>query len=226
MNIPDPPINATAQRCLDVNPLPVMDPRIVNLDGQRRALPGITAEERIMLASSDGANLPQDSVDWIARVLPLQQALVVPFNPVMVSVEPCNMACVPTGTATGAKSCTYYQAKYSSKDSNPIAATASVLQMARQLQTAQQHIEAYPSVAEDAQINPLRRAMHLLQRTVNSLHSTMEISDQQAALTCLGHAADQCSHKMWLVYVGAAVKVRSSMLNPCHTFFSFLVRTF
>jgi len=226
MNIPDPPINATAQRCLDVNPLPVMDPRIVNLDGQRRALPGITAEERIMLASSDGANLPQDSVDWIARVLPLQQALVVPFNPVMVSVEPCNMACVPTGTATGAKSCTYYQAKYSSKDSNPIAATASVLQMARQLQTAQQHIEAYPSVAEDAQTNPLRKAVHLLQRTVNSLHGTMEISDQQAALTCLGHAADQCSHKMWIVYVGAAVKVRSSTLNPCHTFFSFLVHTF
>jgi hypothetical protein len=39
----------------------------------------------------------------------------------------------------------------------------------------------------------------------------------QAALTCLGHAADQCSHKMWIVYVGAAVKVRSSMMNPCHT---------
>jgi hypothetical protein len=106
MNIPDPPINTTAQRCLDVNPLPVMDPRIIVLDGQRLVLPGITAEEREMLASSDGANLPQDSVDWIARVLPLQQALVVPFNPVMVSVESCNMACVPTGTATGAKSCT------------------------------------------------------------------------------------------------------------------------
>ena len=71
-----------------------------------------------------------------------------------------------------------------------LAATASVLQMARQLQTAQQHIEAYPSVAEDAQTNPLRKAVHLLQRTVNSLHGTMEISDQQAALTCLGHAAD------------------------------------
>jgi hypothetical protein len=183
-NIPDPPINATAQRCLDVNPLPVMDPRVIVLNGQRRKLPVITSDERQILASSDGASLPQESVDWIARVLPMQQALVVPFNPVMVSVEPCNMACVPTGTTTGAKSCTFYQSKYSSKDSNPIAATASVLQMARQLQAAQQHVDAHPSVAEDAQTNPLRKAVHLLERTVNSLHSTMEISDQQVRACC------------------------------------------
>jgi hypothetical protein len=43
----------------------------------------------------------------------------------------------------------------------------------------------------------------------------------QAALTCLGHAADQCSHKLWIVYVGAALKVGFSVLNPCHTFSSF-----
>jgi hypothetical protein len=59
--------------------------------------------------------------------------------------------------------------------SNPISATASVLQMA----SAARHIDVYPSVAEDAQTNPLRKATHLLQRTVNSLHGTMEISDQQ-----------------------------------------------
>ena len=105
------------------------------------------------------------------------------------------------------------------RHSNPIAATASLLQMAKQ------HCDAHESVALDAQTNPLRRAQYLLQRTVNSYHSTMEISDQQvreystwvrthvieicvqAAFTCLGHAADQCSHKMWIVYIGAAVKV-------------------
>lgn len=32
---------------------------------------------------------------------------------------------------------------------------------------------------------------------------------RQAALTCLGHAADQSSHKTWNVYIGAAVKVRT-----------------
>jgi hypothetical protein len=73
----------------------------------------------------------------------------------------------------------------------------------------------------------MRKARHLLQHTVNSLHSTMEISDQQvkcarelhhiakcnrqligqAALTCLGHIADQSSHKTWNVYIGAALKV-------------------
>jgi hypothetical protein len=151
-------------------------------------MPGIT--ERTMLASSDGAtlraNLPQDPVDLIARVLPLQHARVVPFNPVIVSVEPCDMACVPTGTATGAKSCTYYQAKYSSKDSNPIAATASVLQ------TAQQHIEACPSVAEDAQTNPLRKPCICC-----SGRSTVYTARWRSAIsrTCC-----QCSHKMWIVY--------------------------
>ena len=114
MAIPDPPASATAYRNLEHNPLPAIDPRIVVLDGQRRTLSSLTPDERQLLASSAG--LPPASVDWIARVLPLQQALVVPFNTVMVSVEPCNMASVPTGTATGAKSCTYYQAKYSGKD--------------------------------------------------------------------------------------------------------------
>lgn len=113
-DVPDPPISTTACRSLDVNPLPAMDSRIVMLDGQRRALSVLTTHEREALASS--SNLPHESVEWIARVLPLQQALVVPFNPVMVSVEPCNMACVPTGTATQAKGATYYQSKYSSKD--------------------------------------------------------------------------------------------------------------
>ncbi len=114
VDVPDPPISTTACRSLDVNPLPAMDSRIVMLDGQRRTLSGLTADEREALTSS--SNLPHESVEWIARVLPLQQALVVPFNPVMVSVEPCNMACVPTGTATQAKGATYYQSKYSSKD--------------------------------------------------------------------------------------------------------------
>jgi hypothetical protein len=75
---------------------------------------------------------------------------------------------------------------------------------------ARQHTITHPSVAPDAVdngdgFNPLRNATYLLQRTVNSIHSTMEISDQQAAYTCLGHNADQSSHQTWNVYVGAAI---------------------
>jgi hypothetical protein len=101
------------------------------------------------------------------------QALVVPFAPALMAVEPCNCACISTGTPTSAKACTHYEAKYQSKDSNAIAATASILEM------AQRHISAHPSVAPNAEDDPLRKAKYLLQRTVNSLHSTMEISDQQ-----------------------------------------------
>ena len=103
------------------------------------------------------------------------QALVVPFAPALLAVEPCNCACISTGTPTSAKACTHYEAKYQSKDSNAIAATASILEM------AQRHINAHPSVAPGAEDDPLRKAKHLLQRTVNSLHSTMEISDQQVS---------------------------------------------
>ena len=116
LSIPDPPVSATAYRNVDHNPLPAIDPRIVVLDGQRRTLHTLTADEREMLMSPVGTGLPTESVDWISRNLPLQQALVVSFNPVMVSVEPCNMACVPTGTATQAKGASYYQTKYSGKD--------------------------------------------------------------------------------------------------------------
>jgi hypothetical protein len=90
--------------------------------------------------------------------------------------------------------------------SNGISATAAVLHMARQ------HVITYPSVAVDAIDNPLRNATYLLQRTVNSIHSTMEISDQQAAFTCLGHNADQASHQTWNVYVGAAVTYVNGIL--------------
>jgi hypothetical protein len=178
------------------------------LDGQRRTLSSLTPEERQLLATSAG--LPPASVEWIARVLPLQQALVVPFNTVMVSVEPCNMACVPTGTATQAKGATYYQTKYSGKDrcavatilcrscdaahwldSNPLAATASVLHMAKK------HIDSRPSTAEDAQTDPvMRKARHLLQHTVNSLHSTMEISDQQVKCARELHHTAKCSRQL------------------------------
>jgi hypothetical protein len=170
LSIPDPPVSATAYRNVEHNPLPAIDPRIVVLDGQRRTLSTLTAGERDNLMSPDVAGLPRESVEWLARNLPLQQALVVPFNPVMVSVEPCNMACVPTGTATQAKGATYYQTKYSGKDrcafttilcrscgathwldSNPLAATASVLHMAKK------HIDSNPSTAEDAQTDPVTR---------------------------------------------------------------------
>ena len=77
---------------------------------------------------------------------------------------------------------------------------------------ARQHRDQHPSVADDAQTNPLRKSIHLLQRTVNSIHSTMEISDQQAAFTCLGHNADQASHKTWNVYVGAAITYLNGVL--------------
>lgn len=123
-----------------------------------------------------------------------------------MSVEPCNQACVSTGTPTGARACTYYASKYESKDSNGISATAAVLHMARQ------HTTAHPSVAADVGDNPLRNAQYLLQRTVNSLHSTMEISDQQAAYTCLRHNADQSSHQTWNVYVGAAITYVNGIL--------------
>jgi hypothetical protein len=135
--IPPAPLKCTAFRDCHINPLPAIDQRIVVLEGVRRTMPTLSQEERASLAapSPTGAGLPANSIDWLGRMLPLQQvlnihlvcsyvlhlnssvqALVVPFNPVIMAVEPCNSACIPTGTPTGARACTYYASKYESKD--------------------------------------------------------------------------------------------------------------
>ncbi len=50
---------------------------------------------------------------------------------------------------------------------------------ASMLVAAQQHIQAHPSVAADAQTSSVRQARHLLTNTVNRTVSALETSDQQ-----------------------------------------------
>jgi hypothetical protein len=79
-------------------------------------------------------------------------------------------------------------------------ATASVLI------AAEAHCKANKSRAADAVTSSVRAAQYLLTNTVNRVVSAMELSDQQAALTALGHPADLSSTHFWTCSVGAAMK--------------------
>ena len=54
-----------------------------------------------------------------------------------------------------------------------------------------------------AQRQPQRQ--YLLTNTINRIEGAIELSQDQAANIALGFSADQCSHKFWNCYVGAAV---------------------
>lgn len=70
---------------------------------------------------------------------------------------------------------------------------------------AEAHCKKYGSRATDADKNALRAAQYLLTNTVNRVVSAMEVSDQQAALTALGHPADLSSTHFWTCSMGAAL---------------------
>ena len=93
LSIPAAPDKCTARRDCNINPLPAIDQRIVVLEGVRTTLPGLTADERNRLASPDGAGLPTESVNWIGRMLPLQQVRIIlhfcrPLTVQLVRAEP------------------------------------------------------------------------------------------------------------------------------------------
>jgi hypothetical protein len=90
-----------------------------------------------------------------------------------MACEPANQACVQLSCTCAAKGTCFYCCKYVSKDSNKLMATASMLV------AAEQHVQANPSRAADAQTSSVRAAKHLLTNTVNRVVSAMEVSDQQ-----------------------------------------------
>jgi hypothetical protein len=136
---------------------------------------------------------------WLKRNLPYQNGLVVACNPVMKGICPGNQAAYILGSTAASRVASMYLVKYLTKDSHKLAATASAFAL------AMRETKRKPSVAEDAG-TPRREAMHVLERTINSLSVTQELSGTQAAAIVLGHPAEMSSHKFASVYVDAATQ--------------------
>ena len=164
-SIPDIDIACTPGRDLQTNPMPFMDHRLISFGVKRRLLDGLTHEETERLMAS----LPQNSVDWMNSVLPLQNGLVSTFNAELMAVFACNQNFALTGSSVDAKNVTYYVAKYMSKDAHSLAATASAFFLAKQ------HVQSYPSCAADAETS-VRKAQHLLTNTINRIEGAIELS--------------------------------------------------
>jgi hypothetical protein len=192
--IPDIDIACTSGRDLQTHPMPFTDHRLISFGVKRRLLDGLTREEMERLLAS----LPQNSVNWMNSVLPLQNGLVSAFNTELMAVFACNQNFALTGSSVDAKNVTYYVAKYMSKDAHSLAATAAAFFLAKQ------HVEAHPSCAADKETS-VRKAQHLLTNTINRIEGAIELSQDQAANLALGFQADQCNCKFWYCYIGAAV---------------------
>ncbi len=76
------------------------------------------------------------------------------------------------------------------------------------LHHARQDVKNHPSKADDSGTEQ-RTAMHYLNRIVNKLGGTIEVSSHMAAAAILGMPAETCSHSFQNVYVNAAIAYAS-----------------
>jgi hypothetical protein len=198
--IPPPNPECTSRRDLMLYPLEAIDHRCIVVEHPRR-------RDDTPLAEHERSNLPARTLQWVSQMLPLQNMLISSFNRAIMACEPANQACCQLTCVNAAKQTTYYCADYFKKDSNKLSVSASVFIAAKK------HVDTYPSVAPNSG-TAIRTAQHMLTNTVNRIVGAMEQSNQQAAMTALGHSADISSATFWVCYVGAAVKHVQSQRPP------------
>jgi hypothetical protein len=112
---------------------------------------------------------------------------VVAYNVVCTAALNCNTAMYFLGCSEQARAALFYLVKYMTKDSVKVSASMAVLL------DAKQHLDKYPSTAEDSGC-PDRTVKHFVTRVLNKLSGAQEVADTQAALRIVGGNAWFCSH--------------------------------
>jgi hypothetical protein len=197
-----PPINdaCTSHRDLNQYPIPAIDHRCIVVEAPRR-------RDDAPLLQEETAGLSLRSCDWMRKMLPLQNMLVSAFNKTIMACVPSNQNAVQLSCDNAAKAMSHYLSGYVGKDSNALKAALSMFI------SAKAYIDKHPSIASDTG-TAKRTAQHLLTNTCNRITGAMEVSDQQAAMTVLGHTADLSSAPFWRCMVMPAVKYVQSLRPP------------
>jgi hypothetical protein len=131
---------------------------------------------------------------------------VTPYNYGVGACLSCNRAMIYLGNAEQCKSIIFYMIKYMVKDST-VLQDAAVL-----LIHAFKHVHKFKSVAADTG-TPLRDAIFLVQRVVNSISGNIEVSDSLACASNLGLKSSIVSHTSWLVYICPAISFVKGKLS-------------
>lgn len=192
--------DCTNLRELQQFPIPAIDHRCIVVEAPRR-------RDDAPLLQEETAGLSDRSCAWMRKMLPLQNMLVSAFNKTVMACVPSNQNAVQLSCDNAAKAMSYYLSGYVGKDSNALKASLSMFI------AAQAYIDQHPSVAPDTG-TAKRTAQHLLTNTCNRITGAMEVSDQQAAMTVLGHTADLSSAPFWRCMVMPAVKYVQSLRPP------------
>lgn len=123
--------------------------------------------------------LLQEQKDRINTIFPKRNGLIVEYNEIITGLLGCNTNVSILGSDEQAKCTLLYLLKYVTKPSIAITHSLSLISHARRT------IEKHPSVAEDTGTER-RTAMHFLNRVVNKISGTVEISASFASLAILG----------------------------------------
>lgn len=174
-------------------PVALRDRRNIYWELRRTHIPPIAAEGPELA----GLEAP-GSRAWVARVLSAQNGIISPFNAPFMGLVPGNEAAWCLGSAAQARASLWYLLDYLTKDSNPLTNAAAALVLARA------HLEHHPSIAADTGTEH-RTALHLLQRTLNSVAGYMEVAGTQAAALVLGYPGELSSHGFVSLYAYAAL---------------------
>lgn len=119
-------------------------------------------------------------------------------NPLTTSVVNCNTSIQALMVQSQAKSAMYYLVEYLSKHGFGHGAILSIMHTQNLL--AQQ----FPSTAEDSGTDS-RNAKYILQKTLNKIFSTQEISQEQIALALLNYKCHYQSHEFSYCYIGDVI---------------------
>jgi hypothetical protein len=135
---------------------------------------------------------------------PCENAWLVEFNDILTASLGCNSAPYMLGATEGAKAAMFYMVKYVTKDSVELKTVLSIMA------DAMQHVEKYPSVAEDHE-DPERKTKHFVQRFLNM--SQIELSLTQACGCLLNRPAHLSSHKFQYVAYRAALQYAKTLVS-------------
>jgi hypothetical protein len=119
------------------------------------------------------SQLPKSEKEKIRRAIVNRYESVVEVNDVITSLLASNTAVYLLGSNEQSKSILFYLLKYMTKDSVALANSITVIN------DTLNHIRRYPSTADDSGTDS-RTLKYFLQRVINSLSSSIEVSATQA----------------------------------------------
>ena len=122
----------------------------------------------------------------------------------MSNVLRCNVAVVPLGALSAALNALHYLTNYFSKRVYELANTLALIR------TAQVSAVKFPSKADDMD-EPDRKGKFLLNKILNRLSGSVEISDTQAAMSLLDNSSFVSTHHFWYVFAWAALEFQKTL---------------